>query len=142
MPPEYFTASVNRELFSAYRRAGDIAALRADLDEELEASLADILGRDYTTDGVAKGYADYRLKNRQTLRRESNLEERLAKVIIRLRENYLRREIEAAQAAVEAGEDATAAPLQQRLLELTGELLAVQTLIKMAGRGQSFYAGR
>ena len=117
--------------------------MQAALDDELKTRLETLYNRDYTTDGVDKGYADFRLKHRQTLRRESNLEERYAKVIIRLRESYLKREIEATQAALEGEPEADAtAALETRLLELTAALLKVQTQIKLASRGQSFYAGR
>jgi len=140
---ELFLDTANREIFGKLIESGDYENLRASLDDELGGRLETLYNRDYTTDGVDKGYADFRLKHRQTLRRDSNLEERYAKVIIRLRENYYKREIEATQAAFEAAAEAgDTGPLESRLLELTAALLEVQTQIKLASRGQSFYAGR
>jgi hypothetical protein len=142
LAPELFLDTANREIFGMYLETADFESLQSSLDGELKIRLETLFNRD-DTDGMDKGYADYRLKHRQTLRRDSNLEERYAKVIIKLRENHFKREIEATQAALEAAAEAgDTAPLETRLLELTAALLEVQTQIKLASRGQSFYAGR
>jgi DNA primase len=142
LEPDIFLDTANREIFAKYLESADYEGLQTGLEVDLKSRLETIYHRD-STDGMDKGYADYRLKHRQTLRRDSNLEERYAKVIIRLRENYFKREIEATQAALEAAlEVGDTAPLETRLLELTAALLEVQTRIKLASRGQSFYAGR
>lgn len=142
LEPELFLDTANQQIFIRYLESADPETLRAGLDDDLRARLETIFNQG-STDGMDKGYADYRLKHRQTLRRDSNLEERYAKVIIRLRENYFKREIEVTQAALEAALEAgDTLPLETRLLELTAALLEVQTRIKLASRGQSFYAGR
>jgi DNA primase len=128
---ECFLNAANREIFQMFIETGSLHDIQNNLRDEQVGRLESLLQRDYSTDGLEKDSADYRLKYRQALQRDSNLEERFMKVKARLRENYYKREIGLVNAALETlNDESDQGFLEVRLLELTERLRDIQVPYK------------